>query len=238
MLIIEDEPDLAALIADYARANQFEPTIIHDGQVALDYLLQQQSPIPNQQSLPRSAILVLDLMLPRLDGLSLCRAVRTFSNIPIIMVTAKVEEIDRLIGLDAGADDYLCKPFSPRELIARCKTILKRCQSYDSELSKKNQAQLSIDIAKQSALFEGKIIDLTRSEFLLLQHFVMHPSRVFSRAQLLDIACEEKLDVTDRAIDSHIKNLRKKLQLITGEQAVIHSIYGVGYRFDGVGSVC
>jgi two-component system response regulator BaeR len=177
--IVEDEPELAALVADYAAAAGYRPTVFGDGALALE-AIRRQAP----------ALVVLDLMLPGLDGLSLCRELRSFSNVPIVMVTARVEEIDRLLGLELGADDYLCKPFSPRELMARIKAIL-------------------------AAL-------------------ARRPGQVFSRARLLDAAREgnANLEVADRAIDSHVKNLRRKLDAVLPGVEAIHSIYGLGYRFD------
>ena len=222
ILIVEDEPDLAALIADYVRASAFEAEIISDGQLALQEI---------QKELP--SLIVLDLMLPSLDGLSLCKQVRAFSQVPIIMVTAKVEEIDRLLGLEIGADDYLCKPFSPRELVARIKVILRRIPD---NLSPANQeTKVHIDTAAFSIYINEKTMDLTRSEYLIFCALLQHQGQVFSRQQLLDIANQDALDVTDRAVDSHIKNLRKKIHQILPECNPILSIYGLGYRFDGFG---
>jgi len=161
-------------------------------------------------------------MLPGLDGLSLCQQVREFSHVPIIMVTAKVEEIDRLIGLESGADDYLCKPFSPRELIARIQAILRRshgsatCSGINAEINveinvETNQNEtLRIDSAAQKIYLKNTALELTRSEYLMLRHLSEHRGQVFSRSQLLDLLSNDSLESTDRAIDSHMKNLRKK----------------------------
>ncbi len=227
ILIVEDEADLAALIADYAHAAGYQTQIIANGQQALAQLRTQ---IPH--------LIVLDLMLPGLDGLQLCREVRQFSQVPIIMVTAKVEEIDRLLGLEIGADDYLCKPFSPRELMARIKVILRRSQTQLGEAKTTMPAmtqacEIVINEKACSISLKQQTMDLTRTEFLLLQHFLRHPDQVFSRAQLLDYVSQDSLEVTDRAIDSHIKNLRKKIHQILPESNPILSIYGLGYRFDG-----
>jgi two-component system response regulator BaeR len=211
--IVEDEPELAALVADYARAAGFEPTIFNDGAEALATI---RADVP--------ALIVLDLMLPGLDGLSLCREVRAFSTVPIVMVTARVEEIDRLLGLELGADDYLCKPFSPRELVARIKAILRRSGVADSPLS--------IDAAARRASVHGRLLDLTPTEFDLLAALVRRPGQVFSRAQLLALAHQDNLEVTDRAVDSHIKNLRRKIEAAAPGLEPIRSIYGLGYRFD------
>jgi two-component system response regulator BaeR len=215
VFIVEDEPELAALVADYARASGYQPTIFNDGSKALAAL---------RQDLPD--MLVLDLMLPGLDGLALCKAVRTFSQVPIIMVTARVEEIDRLLGLDSGADDYLCKPFSPRELMARIKVILRRAQPAAAA------SPCQVDDAGQRISIMGHALDLTPSEFHILAGMARRRGQVFSRAQLLDLAREDNLDVTDRAVDSHIKNLRRKIGAVVPDTEAIASVYGLGYRFD------
>ncbi|MFC5479471.1 response regulator [Massilia suwonensis] len=211
--IVEDEPELAQLVADYVRAAGFVPEVFHDGAAALAAI---------RTRMP--ALVVLDLMLPGLDGLSLCREVRAFSEVPIVMVTAKVEEIDRLLGLELGADDYLCKPFSPRELVARIKAILRR--------SGVPATPLAVDAAARRASVHGQPLDLTRTEFDLLAALAARPGQVFSRAQLLALAGQDSLDVTDRAIDSHVKNLRRKLDAAAPGFEPIRSIYGLGYRFD------
>jgi len=215
ILIVEDEPELAALVADYARAAGYRPEVVGDGTFALAAI---RAGVPD--------LIVLDLMLPGLDGLALCRAVRAFSDVPIVMVTARVEEIDRLLGLETGADDYLCKPFSPRELMARIKIILRRAG--------KNSAPrpVQVDEAGQRIAINGQPLELTPSEYSILAGMVRRPGQVFSRAQLLDLARHDSLDVTDRAIDSHIKNLRRKIAAILPGVDAIHSIYGLGYRFD------
>lgn len=223
ILIIEDEPDLASLIADYVHASGYQSLVIANGQSALE-----------QIQLRAPDLIVLDLMLPGLDGISLCKAVRAFSQVPIIMVTAKVEEIDRLLGLEIGADDYLCKPFSPRELMARIKVILRRVSTTAATaMPIEKQTVVHIDTAAFQIYLHQQLLELTRSEFLLLQHFIAHPGQVFSRSQLLDFVTQDNLDVTDRAIDSHVKNIRKKIAQIRPDDNPIHAIYGLGYRFDG-----
>jgi two-component system response regulator BaeR len=212
--IVEDEPELAALVADYAVAAGYRPTVFGDGALALD-AIRRQAP----------ALVVLDLMLPGLDGLSLCREVRSFSNVPIVMVTARVEEIDRLLGLELGADDYLCKPFSPRELMARIKAILRRAVP---------PAAVQVDEAARRIRIHGQPLELTPTEYGILAALARRPGQVFSRARLLDAARDgnANLDVADRAIDSHVKNLRRKLDAVLPGVEAIHSIYGLGYRFD------
>ena len=217
--IVEDEPELAALVADYVRAAGFEPAVFGDGAAALAAI---------RASVP--ALVVLDLMLPGLDGLALCRAVRAFSAVPIVMVTARVEEIDRLLGLEAGADDYLCKPFSPRELMARIKAILRRAGAGSGAVEPPRV--LAIDEAARQITVHGQALDLTPSEFAILAALARRPGQVFSRAQLLDCARADSLDATDRAIDSHIKNVRRKIALAAPGLEAIRSIYGLGYRCD------
>jgi len=216
ILIVEDEPELAALIADYARSAGYVPTVLGDGAEALAAI--RRAP---------PALVVLDLMLPGLDGLALCRAVRDFSDVPIVMVTARVEEIDRLLGLEIGADDYLCKPFSPRELMARIKVILRRAGSVVTP------PLFALDQGARRIAVHGHALDLTPSEYAILAALARHPGQVLSRAQLLDAARADNLDATDRAIDSHVKNLRRKIAAVAPGLEPIRSIYGLGYRCDG-----
>jgi len=218
VMIVEDEPELAALVADYVRAAGFEAVVLSDGAAALAAV----------RAAPPD-LLVLDLMLPGLDGLALCRAVRGFSTLPIIMVTARVEEIDRLLGLETGADDYLCKPFSPRELVARIKAQLRRA-GYASGAGP--APGLTVDEAGRRVLVQGQALDLTPTEYGILAGMARRPGQVFSRAQLLDLAPQDNLDVGDRAVDSHIKNLRRKLAVALPGVEPITSVYGLGYRLD------
>ena len=220
LFIVEDEPELAALVADYAKAAGYAPTVFGDGALALD-AIRRRPP----------ALVVLDLMLPGLDGLSVCREVRRFSGVPIVMVTARVEEIDRLLGLELGADDYLCKPFSPRELMARIKAILRRAAPSAAPAP---AAAVEVDEAARRIRIHGRALELTPTEYGILAALARRPGQVFSRAQLLDAAREgnANLDVADRAIDSHVKNLRRKLDAALPGVEAIHSIYGLGYRFD------
>ncbi len=215
VMIVEDEPELALLVADYARAAGYAPQVFGDGAEALA-AIREEAP----------ALVVLDLMLPGLDGLALCRAVREFSEVPVVMVTARVEEIDRLLGLEVGADDYLCKPFSPRELMARIKAILRRAGATAPARA------LAIDEEARRIHVHGRQLDLTPSEFAILAALARRPGQVFSRAQLLDVARADSLEATDRAVDSHIKNLRRKIEAAAPGLEAIRSIYGLGYRCD------
>jgi two-component system response regulator BaeR len=218
ILIVEDEPDLSAIVADYVSAAGYAVQILADGRQALASV---------RRVCPE--LIVLDIMLPGLDGLALCQAVRGFSDVPIILVTARVQEIDRLLGLEVGADDYLCKPFSPRELVARIKAVLRR-RSPPQGAPK--VPLLQVDEAARRAHFCGQALPLTPSEFGLLAALARRPGVVFSRAQLLDLARSEALDVADRAIDSHIKNLRRKLARLAPGVDFIQSVYGIGYLLD------
>ncbi len=178
-------------------------------------------------------LVVLDIMLPGKDGITICREVRAESEVPIIMETAKVDEIDRLLGLELGADDYVCKPFSPRELVARVKAILRRSQFNSSKPAEaSDDSRLQVDEEKWLTKLDGQNVNLTRREFQLL--LVLHKSagRVYSRSQLLDAVFSDDADVFDRTIDSHVKNLRQKLKRVAPDFDPIRSVYGVGYAFE------
>lgn len=215
ILIVEDETELAAIVADYANAAGYATDVIGDGRAALAAI---ERHVPD--------LIVLDLQLPGLDGLSVCKAVRGFSDVPIIMVTARVEEVDRLLGLEIGADDYVCKPFSPRELVARIKVILRRRRSDERE------RLLVIDVSTRTIRLASRPLTLTASEYVVLAALAKRPGTIYSRAQLLDLARRDNLDVGDRAIDTHIKNLRRKLAAVLPDVEIIHSVYGLGYRVE------
>lgn len=217
VLVVEDEPRIAQLLVDYLRNEGHDAQALADGQLALSEI--RQSP-PD--------LLILDLMLPGLDGVSLCRAVRQFSAVPILMLTARVDELDRILGLNSGADDYVCKPFSPREVMARAQAMLRRAEG---RLAPAERAW-TLDDAGLRIAWRGQWLSLTPLEFRMLRHLLSQPGRVFSRAQLLESAHADLRDVSDRAIDTHVKNLRRKLQAVRAEDDCIASVYGVGYRFD------
>jgi two-component system, OmpR family, response regulator BaeR len=215
ILIVEDEPKLAALEADYLVAAGFETHVIGDGREVVDWV-RAQAP----------DLILLDLMLPGRDGLEICRELRAFSEVPIVMVTARVEEIDRLIGLDSGADDYVCKPFSVRELVARVRAILRRGRGPLSA------AGLVIDEEAHRAQLDGRALDLTPVEFRLLRALAAAPGRVFPRERLLERIYEDHRVVTDRTVDVHVKNLRRKLEEVRPGEELVRSIYGVGYKLE------
>jgi len=216
ILVVEDEPSLAIVLCEYLTQAGFQTHIIDNGLEVIDWV-KQQSP----------DLLILDLMLPNRDGLDIYRELRTFSQVPVVMATARVDEIDRLLGLELGADDYICKPYSPREVVARIKNVLRR--STDAATPQANG--LVIDDKQMKVAFNDQELTLTPAEFRLLSFFNQHPGQVFNREQLMEKIYADNRLVTDRTIDSHIKNLRKKLQDANPDGEYIKSIYGVGYRF-------
>ena len=177
-------------------------------------------------------LVLLDLMLPGLDGTALCRRIREQSRVPIIMLTAKSAEIDKVVGLEIGADDYICKPYSPREVVARVKTILRRCRPQRELQVLDAESPLIVDESRFQASWRSKLLDLTPAEFRLLKTLSHEPGKVFSREQLLNHLYDDYRVVTDRTIDSHIKNLRRKLEALDAEQSFIRAVYGVGYRWE------
>ena len=219
ILVVEDEPKLAQLMIDYLQASNYRTLHIAEGNQVLSSV--RQTP-PD--------LVLLDLMLPGTDGLTLCREIRRFSALPIIMVTAKTEEIDRLLGLEIGADDYICKPFSPREVVARVKTILRRVQQTPEQMPP--SSLLLVDEGRFQASWNKRPLDLTPAEFRLLKTLAQQPGKVFSREQLLNQLYDDYRVVTDRTIDSHIKNLRRKLEALDNDQPFIRAVYGMGYRWE------
>jgi len=215
VLIVEDEPKIAALLRDYLAASSYRVSVLETGDGAIEWV---RTHAPDA--------ILLDLMLPGADGLAICRGVRAFSNVPILMVTARVEEIDRLLGLELGADDYICKPFSPREVVARVRAVLRRVAAPAGN----EPAPIHLDEERFEASVRGKPLTLTPVEFRLLRKLAAQPGRVFSRTQLIDALYVDHRVVSDRTVDSHVKNLRRKLAE-TGVDP-IGSVYGVGYRFE------
>jgi two-component system, OmpR family, response regulator BaeR len=223
ILVVEDEPKMATLVSDYLRAAGHEPQWLADGRDVVGTFKAQGHDL-----------ILLDLMLPGRDGLDICRELRTFSDVPIVMLTARADEAERLLGLDLGADDYICKtPFSPREIVARVKAILRRTRAAAAGATQDEPAPaLLIDEEGYRAAFRGRELDLTPIEFRLLKTLAGAPGRVFSRQALLDRLHADHRAVTDRAVDAHVKNLRRKLEQAGAPPDCVRSIYGVGYRFD------
>jgi two-component system response regulator BaeR len=215
VLVVEDDPKIAQLLVDYLLADGFTARRVADGLQAVQ-AVRQVAP----------AAILLDLMLPGLDGIGVCREVRAFSDVPIVMLTARVDEVDRLLGLDTGADDYVCKPFSPREVLARVKAQIRRAEGRLVP----RQPPWSVDDEALRIAWRGQWLALTPLEFRMLRLLLSRPGRVFSRAQLLDSVHAELRDVSDRAIDSHIKNLRKKIESDPAKPEYLETVFGVGYR--------
>ncbi|MCF6436277.1 MULTISPECIES: response regulator [Pseudoalteromonas] len=221
ILIVEDEPKLADILAKYLAQEEFTSHCVLDGALAEEAFKQQQP-----------ALILLDLMLPNVDGIEICKRIRAYSNVPIVMITARVEEVDRLLGLEIGADDYICKPYSPKEVVARVKAILRRVALNQKGQISELESKLKLDEETLFASFLSAKVALTHVEFMLLKAMYGHPSRIYSRDALMDQIYEDSHIVSDRTIDSHIKKIRKKLHSIAPEHEFIHSIYGAGYKFE------
>ncbi|MCA9779409.1 MAG: response regulator [Candidatus Eremiobacteraeota bacterium] len=222
IFVVEDEEQIAKILRDYLVLEGYEVDVHGNGRAALE-AFRQKAP----------DIMLLDLMMPEVDGLTVCKEVRKVSELPIIMITAKAEEIDRLLGLELGADDYICKPFSPREVVARVKANLRRWPGGGAAAETPVAARgLEHHPESQRYTYNGETMGLTGTEYKLLALMHASPGRVYSRAQLLDLCYDPDQDVSDRAIDSHVKNLRKKLREVHEGGDLIHSVYGVGYRFE------
>ena len=218
VLVVEDDPSISALFRDYLSAEGFIPTCLEDGRDLLRLIRKQTF----------SAVL-LDVVLAGPDGLELCRQIRSISSVPIVFVTARVEDADRLRGFESGADDYVCKPFSPREVMARIHALVRRAEG---KVGQAAALPYSIDEDAQQFVWHGTRLNLTPLEYRLLRLLVSRPGRVFTRAELLDSLHTLFKDVSDRAIDSHIKNIRRKVSSAGPAASCIVSVYGVGYRFD------
>jgi len=220
LLVVDDEPQIAQIAKDYLEHAGYSVITASNGRQALEFARAHHP-----------ALIVLDLKLPELDGLDVARTLRRESDVPIIMVTARVEESDRLAGLDVGADDYVTKPFSPRELVARVKAVLRRAASRPTPGEPLHVADLSIDPTRLTLRRGTTPIDVTPTEFQLLATLAQQPGRVFTRAQLLDAVRGLEVDSFERAIDTHVKNIRRKLELDARNPRYILTVYGVGYKF-------
>ena len=220
ILVIEDEVKIAELIEKYLYLEGFKTSLIHDGTCALD-AVNERNP----------DLIILDIMLPGTNGIELCSKIRQYSDVPIIMLTARVEEIDHLIGFDVGADDYVTKPFKPKELMARVKAILKRRRMPTTAPNTLKAGNIIVDPSKYKVLVNNAELKLTINEFSLLKILIASPNKVFSRQDLLTMTQGKYFESYERSIDSHIKNLRKKLTQADPNSHYIESIYGVGYKF-------
>ncbi|QTR50230.1 response regulator [Candidatus Thiothrix anitrata] len=222
ILIVEDEPKIADLLQKYLQNANFQTDWLINGTEVSAWV---KAHFP--------ALILLDVMLPGKDGLSVCKDIRQFSGVPIIMLTARVEEIDRLLGLELGADDYICKPFSPREVVARVKAVLRRWESV-THASQTDTAPGALVLERDRLIVRSgqAEVSLTLVEFELLEILYKQPGRIFGRDQLMSKVYSDNRIVSDRTIDSHIKKLRKKLADIAPDQEWIHSVYSVGYKFE------
>ena len=220
VLVVDDEQPIVQIAKDYLEHAGYAVIAAHDGAGALDIV-----------RVRRPDLVVLDLGLPRLDGIEVARQLRRDSTIPIIMLTARVEESDRLLGLEIGADDYITKPFSPRELVARVKTVLRRVDSAQAAGDVRQIDDLTIDVLRMKVTRGRATIELTTTEFQLLAALARHPGRVFTRAQLLDAVRGDAVESFERAIDTHVKNIRRKIEPDTRNPRYILTVYGIGYKF-------
>jgi two-component system OmpR family response regulator len=220
ILIVDDEPQIAEIAGDYLRRDGFDVITALDGARALETVRGR-----------RPDLVVLDLGLPRMDGIDVAQAIRRESDTPIIMLTARAQEEDRLRGLEVGADDYITKPFSPRELVARVRAVLRRSEHRDADDDVLRVADLVIDAPRMSVTRGGERIELTPAEFRLFLALAQRPGRVFTRAQLLDAIRGSDVDSFDRAIDTHVKNIRRKIERDPRDPRYIVMVYGIGYKF-------
>ncbi|MFZ1395823.1 MAG: response regulator transcription factor [Candidatus Promineifilaceae bacterium] len=223
ILIVEDEVRIVRTLRLYLEQAGFAVTAVHTGTDAIPAFRQE-----------RPSLVLLDLNLPGQDGIDVCRSLRRLGNVPIIMLTARTEEMDRLIGLELGADDYISKPFSPREVVARVRAVLRRTQGSLASENLLQAGALQLDLAAYRVWIAGQLLDLTQTEFELMATLLRHKGQVLSRAQLLEAVQGVAHEEFERAIDQHIKNVRRKLKEAVGDQPIIHTIYGVGYRLDEV----
>ncbi len=221
ILVVDDEPKIVKLARDYLEKSGFRVIAAGDGNAALSTARRD-----------KPDLVVLDLMLPGMDGLDVCRALRRESDVPIIMLTARSEESDQLIGLELGADDYITKPFSPRALVARVRAVLRRVQGGVRQPGLIHAGDLKIDLEGHRIYLGEEPIHLTRNEFKLLAVMAQHPGQIFSRVQLLEHLHGIAYDGYDRSVDSHIKNLRRKIETDLTNPEYIQTVYGVGYRFN------
>ena len=222
ILVVDDEPKIVQIARDYLQHSGFAVLTASDGKEALITFRAHQPDL-----------IVLDLGLPELDGLDVTRAIRKDSSTPIIMLTARGEETDKLIGLELGSDDYIVKPFSPKELVARVRAVLRRSETQSSQTNKDllRVADVTIDLPRMSVTVADKPIELTHTEFQLLTTLAQQPGRLFTRAQLLDAVRGVAFESYERAIDAHIKNIRRKIEPDPREPRYILTVYGVGYKF-------
>jgi two-component system response regulator BaeR len=219
LLIVEDEPDIANILKDYLVREGYQVSLLDRGDKVVDFI-KKETP----------SMILLDIMIPHVDGKTICREVRKFSEVPIIMITARVEEVDRIIGFELGADDYICKPFSPREVVVRVNAVLRRTLNKPSKEEVLSAGPIQLNRTSRIAVVKGNELTLTPSEFEVLSLLIGSPNRVFSRAQLIENVQGYNFDGYERTIDFHIKNLRKKIAVYLPGKKIIQSAYGFGYK--------
>jgi DNA-binding response OmpR family regulator len=220
ILVVDDEPEIVRVVRDYLEHSGFTVHVAADGHAALRAARAQ-----------RPDLVVLDLGLPGLDGLDVTRALRREGQLPIIMLTARADESDKLVGLELGADDYLTKPFSPKELVARVRAVLRRAEAAAAPPDQIRAGELEIDVNRMRVRVSGRVVELTPTEFQLLTAMARQPGRVFTRSQLLDAVRGVAFESYERAIDTHIKNIRRKLEPDQRTPRYLLTVFGVGYRF-------
>jgi len=221
ILVVDDEPQILKVVQAYLEKEGFLVVSAMDGKIALDVFARENP-----------TFVILDLNLPGMDGLEVCREIRRNSTVPIMMLTARVEEVDKLIGLELGADDYVVKPFSPREVVARVKTILKRVNTGTIKGEIIQAGNLTIDLGQHTVNLNGRMIELTPTEFQILVTLASNPKRVFSRLQIMEHAQGDAFEGYERTIDAHIKNLRLKLEPDPKIPVYIQTVFGLGYKFE------
>ncbi len=221
ILIVEDEAKIVEILKDYLQKAGFGVSCLDRGDTVVAYL--RKSP---------ASLMLLDIMIPGIDGMEVCREVRKFSNIPVIMITAKVEEIDRLLGLELGADDYICKPFSPREVVARIKAVLRRAHAPRDDDKPLVLGEIRVIQKAHQVQIKGRDLKLTPCEYDLLKILLSHPNRIYSRSELINTIQGYDFEGYDRTIDSHVKNLRKKLGKYLPGKELITTVYGLGYKWN------
>jgi DNA-binding response OmpR family regulator len=220
ILVVDDDRKTVDLLRLYLEREGYHVRAAFDGRQALDSVKQTEPDL-----------VVLDLMLPLVDGLSICRAVRSASAVPIIMLTARSTEDDKLTGLELGADDYLTKPFSPRELVARVRAVLRRSESAERPEPVARHGRLEIDFARHEVLLDGQSVALTPREFRLLRVLAANPGRVFTRFELIERAFGLDYDGLERTVDVHLSSLRRKIEPDPAEPTYVLTVYGIGYKF-------
>ena len=219
ILLVEDEIEVAEIVRDYLQGADYSVELVHTGAGVVDMV--RDSP---------PELILLDIMLPEVDGATICKEIREFSEVPVVMLTAKVDEIDRLLGYDLGADDYICKPVNPREILARVQAVLRRFNQSPNN----DSTLLELDDSKLLALYKGERLELTATEYRLLKLLYKKEGRIFSRKQIKDKIYLNQNDASDRAVDTCVKKLRNKMSKVASGDTPIHSVYGLGYKYENM----